>query len=147
MQVATEITTFTCICCPLGCRLEVSFGEDGQVEVEGNTCARGAAYAVEEATAPSRMVTGLAQVEGRLEPVSVKTASPVPKERMADVLAALRDLRALPPVGGGRRAAGRRLRHRRGRGGHQERQVGTPGSRARRRVRGFPAVRLPGGRP
>ena len=79
MQVATEITTFTCICCPLGCRLEVSFGEDGQVEVEGNTCARGAAYAVEEATAPSRMVTGLAQVEGRLEPVSVKTASPVPK--------------------------------------------------------------------
>ena len=46
-------------------------------------------------TAPSRMVTGLAQVEGRLEPVSVKTASPVPKERMADVLAALRDLRAL----------------------------------------------------
>ena len=39
MQVATEITTFTCICCPLGCRLEVSFGEDGQVEVEGTITA------------------------------------------------------------------------------------------------------------
>ena len=140
MQVATEITTFTCICCPLGCRLEVSFGEDGQVEVEGNTCARGAAYAVEEATAPSRMVTGLAQVEGRLEPVSVKTASPVPKERMADVLAALRDLRALPPVAAGDVlladvcATGVDV-------------VATPGSRARRGVRGLPAVRLPGGRP
>ena len=89
MQLATEITTFTCICCPLGCQLEVSFDEQGSVaEVSGNTCGRGAAYAEREAAAPERMVTAVLPVEGCLEPVSVKTASPVPKARVADVLAA-----------------------------------------------------------
>ena len=101
MQVATEITTFTCICCPLGCRLEVSFDEAGEAEVEGHSCARGASYAVLEATAPARMVTALAQVEGRLEPASVKTASPVPKGRVPEVLDALRRLRVAPPVHAG----------------------------------------------
>ena len=46
MQLATEITTFTCICCPLGCQLEAAFDERGGVaEVSGNTCGRGAEYA------------------------------------------------------------------------------------------------------
>lgn len=101
MQVATQITTFTCICCPLGCSLEVSFPEGGEVEVEGNTCARGAAYAREEATSPKRMVTALAQMENRLEPLSVKTASPVPKKLVPSVLAALRLLRVKAPVRSG----------------------------------------------
>ena len=36
MQLATEITTFTCICCPLGCQLEAAFDERGGVaEVSG----------------------------------------------------------------------------------------------------------------
>ena len=78
MQLATEITTFTCICCPLGCQLEAAFDERGGVaEVSGNTCGRGAEYAKREATAPERMVTAVLPVEGCLEPVSVKTASPV----------------------------------------------------------------------
>ena len=49
MQLATEITTFTCICCPLGCQLEAAFDERGGVaEVSGNTCGRGAEYAKRE---------------------------------------------------------------------------------------------------
>ena len=79
-----------------------------------------ASYAVLEATAPARMVTALAQVEGRLEPASVKTAAPVPKECVPEVLDALRRLRVAPPVHAGERAAGERVRHRRGRGGHQD---------------------------
>lgn len=60
MQLATEITTFTCICCPLGCQLEAAFDERGGVaEVSGNTCGRGAEYAKREATAPERMVTAV----------------------------------------------------------------------------------------
>lgn len=101
MQLATEITTFTCICCPLGCQLEVSFDEQGSVaEVSGNTCGRGAAYAEREAAAPERMVTAVLPVEGCLEPVSVKTA-PVPKARVADVLAACLSARLAAPVAAG----------------------------------------------
>ena len=98
MQIATEIETFTCICCPLGCNLEVSFLDDGSIEVEGNTCKRGAAYALEEATCPKRMVSALARVSGSLEPLSVKTAAPVPKDKVLEVLSCLRALHVNAPI-------------------------------------------------
>ncbi len=102
MQVATEITTFTCICCPLGCQLEVSFNADGEIdEITGNTCKRGAEYAAREATAPERMVTAVLPAAGCLEPVSVKTASPVPKKLVADVLAACMALQLEAPIAAG----------------------------------------------
>ena len=73
MQFATDVSTFTCICCPLGCSIEVSFDESGAVaEVSGHTCKRGADYAAQEAVAPERMVTAVLCVEGCLEPVSVE---------------------------------------------------------------------------
>ena len=31
MQFATDIAAYTCICCPLGCRIEVALDENGQV--------------------------------------------------------------------------------------------------------------------
>lgn len=102
MQFATDVSTFTCICCPLGCSIEVSFDEEGAVaEVSGHTCKRGADYAAQEAVAPERMVTAVLSVAGCLEPVSVKTARPVPKERMLDVLAAIAALRLEAPIAAG----------------------------------------------
>ncbi|WP_195534533.1 DUF1667 domain-containing protein [Eggerthella lenta] len=94
MQFATDIAAYTCICCPLGCRIEVALDENGQVsEVSGYTCKRGADYAAQEAVAPERMVTAVLCVSGCLEPVSVKTQRPVPKAAMKDVLAAVAALR------------------------------------------------------
>ena len=102
MQFATDIVTFTCICCPLGCRIEVALDENGQVsEVSGYTCKRGADYAAQEAVAPERMVTAVLCVSGCLEPVSVKTQRPVPKAAMKDVLAAVAALRLDAPVAAG----------------------------------------------
>ncbi|MEG1517710.1 MAG: DUF1667 domain-containing protein [Raoultibacter sp.] len=99
MLFATEVKTYTCICCPLGCQLEVSLDADGAVsDVSGNTCRRGLEYAVEEAIAPVRMVCAIAYVAGALEPLSVKTANPVPKNLIADVLAAIADLTLSVPV-------------------------------------------------
>ncbi|WP_080798247.1 DUF1667 domain-containing protein [Arabiibacter massiliensis] len=104
MQFATDVATFTCICCPLGCSIEVSFDESGAVaEVSGHTCKRGADYAAQEAVAPERMVTAVVCAAGCLEPVSVKTARPVPKDRMRDVLAAIAALRPEAPVAAGER--------------------------------------------
>ena len=102
MQFATDIAAYTCICCPLGCRIEVALDENGQVsEVSGYTCKRGADYAAQEAVAPERMVTAVLCVSGCLEPVSVKTQRPVPKAAMKDVLAAVSALRLDAPVAAG----------------------------------------------
>ena len=102
MQFATDIAAYTCICCPLGCRIEVALDENGQVsEVSGYTCKRGADYAAQEAVAPERMVTAVLCVSGCLEPVSVKTQRPVPKAAMKDVLAAVAALRLDAPVAAG----------------------------------------------
>ena len=96
-----------CIGCPMGCQLTAEVENGAVTSVTGNTCPRGDAYARRECVAPVRTVTGTVAIEGAALPVlpvrtsGVKTASPVPKERMADVLAALRDLRALPPVAAG----------------------------------------------
>ena len=102
MQFATDIAAYTCICCPLGCRIEVALDENGQVsEVSGYTCKRGADYAAQEAVAPERMVTAVLCVSGCLEPVSVKTQRPVPKAAMKDVLAAGAALRRDAPGAAG----------------------------------------------
>ena len=102
MQFATDIAAYTCICCPLGCRIEVALDENGQVsEVSGYTCKRGADYAAQEAVAPERMVTAVLCVSGCLEPVSVKTQRPVPKAAMKNVLAAVAALRLDAPVAAG----------------------------------------------
>ena len=102
MQFATDIAAYTCICCPLGCRIEVALDENGQVsEVSGYTCKRGADYAAQEAVAPECMVTSVLCVSGCLEPVSVKTQRPVPKAAMKDVLAAVAALRLDAPVAAG----------------------------------------------
>lgn len=102
MQFATDIAAYTCICCPLGCRIEVALDENGQVsEVSGYTCKCGADYAAQEAVAPERMVTAVLCVSGCLEPVSVKTQRPVPKAAMKDVLAAVAALRLDAPVAAG----------------------------------------------
>ncbi|MEG0375848.1 MAG: DUF1667 domain-containing protein [Raoultibacter sp.] len=102
MQFATEVKTYTCICCPLGCPLEVSFDQEGCViDVAGHTCARGREYALEEATDPVRMVTAIVCVQGSLEPLSVKTEAPVPKAAIREVLAAIAALRLQAPISAG----------------------------------------------
>lgn len=89
---------FICISCPVGCMLTVE-DQDGQIVVTGNACPRGKTYGVKEFTAPERMVTSSVAADGGMQPlVSVKTASPVPKAAVPDVLAAIRSARAAAPV-------------------------------------------------
>lgn len=102
MPPRTYEETYTCICCPLGCRLTVMLSQTDAgldaTDVVGYTCRRGKDYAQQEATHPARMVTAAVPVEGRLLPASVKTAAPVPKNSMLQVAETLRGLRLTPPV-------------------------------------------------
>ncbi len=88
----------TCINCPVGCRMQVVV-EDGEVKsVSGNSCNRGLNYAKQECVAPQRMVTAVVTVGNRRTPVSVKTRTPIPKEKIAACMRELGSLRIEAPV-------------------------------------------------
>ncbi len=97
----------TCINCPVGCRMKVTLSDAGEVlKVEGNTCARGDKYARQECVQPLRMITAVIPAEGSATPLSVKTASPVPKSMIGEVMAVLRETRVEAPVSIGETVVG-----------------------------------------
>ena len=85
-----------CINCPRGCELEAEVSQ-GEVKVSGQACPRGEAYARDELTNPTRMVTGLVKVAGTRRPLPVKTRTAVPKGRISDVTNLLANTTVLPP--------------------------------------------------
>lgn len=88
-----------CINCPLGCRLSVDDSDKNNIVVSGNTCPRGKTYAINEITAPKRMVTGSVKVQGGTIPMaSVKTRVAIPKELIFDSLALLKNVTLQAPV-------------------------------------------------
>ena len=90
--------TLTCIICPRGCTLTAEIAESG-ITVTGYSCPRGAAYATDEILHPMRTVTATMRVANRENTmVSVKTENPVPKERMIDVMTALRSTAVKAPI-------------------------------------------------
>lgn len=93
-----ETREMTCIICPMGCALRVT--RDGDtVHVTGNTCKRGEAYGIQEMTMPMRTVTTSILCQGSDRPViSCKTATQVPKEKIADVLEVCRRAKVQAPI-------------------------------------------------
>lgn len=94
-----SVKELTCIGCPLGCALTVTMNDNKVISVNGNTCPRGDAYARKEVTNPTRIVTSTVRVEGGVSPmVNVKTASDIPKSKIFECAAALKDVVAVAPV-------------------------------------------------
>ena len=91
----------TCINCPVGCRMTVTLEDGRVVRVEGNTCKRGERYAIQESTAPERMVTAVVPVAGSALPLSVKTRTPIPKRLIADCMKALSAVQLTAPIAAG----------------------------------------------
>ena len=87
-----ETRQLTCINCPLGCQLTVEIEGGEVVRVSGNTCKRGEVYGRKEVTNPTRIVTSSVPVLGSETErmVSVKTATDIPKDKIFDVMAALK---------------------------------------------------------
>lgn len=96
-----SVVELTCIRCPMGCQLTVVLGADGSGEVRGNRCPRGRDYGLAEATMPVRTVAASVWVPGCAEPLSVKTASPVPRELVRQVAAAIAHLKLTAPIAAG----------------------------------------------
>lgn len=105
--------TLTCIICPNGCELEVSWDEnlavtgsaaDGgpqvaAVTVTGNKCPRGVVYAEQEITNPMRTIASSVKLEGGTMPlVSVRVNGPIPKAKIMDVMDVIRKTTVMAPV-------------------------------------------------
>ncbi len=91
--------TITCIGCPMVCLIEVELDEaGGYLSSKGWSCNIGKRYAQEEVTAPVRTVTALVNVTDRPEPLSVKTAAPIPKGSIFDCLKDIRNLKVQAPI-------------------------------------------------
>lgn len=96
----SETRGLTCIRCPRGCQLVATIEGESVTAVTGNACPRGAAYAADEVCHPMRCVTTtVAVTDSPLDAVvSVRTDGDVPKEKVADVVAALATVRLEAPV-------------------------------------------------
>ena len=96
-----ETRQLTCIGCPMGCALTVEFekGNRDSVKVSGNTCKRGELYAIDEVTAPTRMVTGTVKVSNRENLVApVKTKNVISKDKVFLVANELKNLSVDAPA-------------------------------------------------
>lgn len=93
-----SISECVCVCCPQGCMIQVDTTEDGLMSVRGNACARGVEYALAEVTRPKRILTMTVPAAGSLEPLSVKTSAPVPKEMISKVINEITQYRITLPV-------------------------------------------------
>ncbi len=90
--------TITCIVCPRGCTMTVQ-DVGGKLTVTGNTCPRGEKHAIAEVTAPVRTLTSVVRVSNREDTmVSVKSAAPIPKGKMMDIMQRIRAAEVAAPV-------------------------------------------------
>ncbi len=90
---------YTCISCPMGCPLTLTVGDDGALTVSGNSCKRGENYAKEEYSAPKRVITATVACSAPEFPrIPVKTATPLPKPMVADLLKELKNVHLSLPV-------------------------------------------------
>lgn len=88
-----------CISCPVGCELDVTLDEGKIIDVEGNSCKLGLDYAEQEIFDPRRMVASTVRVKNGFHPlVPVYTEKPIPKPKIFEVLAQLRDIELEAPI-------------------------------------------------
>lgn len=89
-----------CIICPNGCRMNVTVdGQNNVMLVENALCERGKAYAVDEIQHPRRRITSTVRVvDGILPLVSIKSDSPIPKEKLQEAVTELKKLELKAPV-------------------------------------------------
>jgi CxxC motif-containing protein len=84
-----------CINCPRGCSLHI----DENLNVTGNFCPRGKAYAISEVTNPTRTVTSTVYiVSDHARVCSCKTNNPIPKKLIFEVMKEIDGVKCHAPI-------------------------------------------------
>jgi CxxC motif-containing protein len=101
-KMKMETKVMNCIMCPMGCEMTVTLENGKFVSVTGNSCPRGAKYAETEVTDPRRMLTTTVRIRGGLLPLlPVVSADVLPKGKIAECVAYLRNVTVQAPVKAG----------------------------------------------
>ena len=95
----TEEKNFICVSCPIGCGLNVTI-EDGEViNVKGNNCPRGAAYAKTELKDPRRVFASTVRVKnGKLPVCPIRSKTPAPKGKLFEIAEEVAKLEVYAPI-------------------------------------------------
>lgn len=83
-----------CITCPKGCHLKVN---EETLEVTGNSCEKGAEYGKNEVTNPVRVLTSIVKMNDN-RVCSCKTDRAIPKEKIFEIMDALKTIKLNAPV-------------------------------------------------
>ncbi len=90
-----------CIVCPEGCTMEAEFETDSKkiISLAGYNCKRGIKFAEDEITNPLRMLTTTIGIDSKTaQRLAVRSNVPVPKEKIAPMIAIAKQKRAKAPV-------------------------------------------------
>lgn len=99
METQNEKKEFTCVSCPMGCRLTAYRNADGAIIVEGYTCKRGLEYGTQELQDPRRNISSTVMIAGAVLPaLPVKTSAPIPKGMIFSVMEEINKVRVSAPV-------------------------------------------------
>jgi CxxC motif-containing protein len=91
----------TCIICPKGCVITVN-AERSPWITEGNACARGATYAIQETVDPRRTLTATVAIVGApIARCPVVTSAPMPKAELISAMQRLNTLTLHAPIKAG----------------------------------------------
>jgi len=91
------MTDLICIVCPKGCHLSVD--EENGFAVTGSSCEKGEAYGKAELMHPTRTLTTTVKVRGgALRRCPVRTAAPIPRDKLFEAMAVVDRLAVAAPV-------------------------------------------------
>lgn len=94
-----ETRVFTCIECPIGCRLKADIENCRVVKVSGNKCPKGEKYAVAEVECPTRVLTSVVLAEGlSVRMVPVRTDRAIPKDKLFKAMDEIKKIRVKKSV-------------------------------------------------
>ena len=95
------VRNLLCIVCPEGCEIEVR-KEGDSLAFSGGTCRRGHEYAEQEIRNPSRILTTTVPVSGGdVAMLPVRTAEPVPKPMLMEIMADIQNISVDAPISSG----------------------------------------------
>lgn len=88
-----------CTVCPRGCRITVQGDGENVLSAEGYGCKRGLEYAGTEYAHPVRILTTTVLVDGmENDLLPVRSAQPLPREKVFQCMEVIRSVRATLPV-------------------------------------------------
>jgi CxxC motif-containing protein len=99
--IKTAKKKIRCIVCPEGCSMQAEYETDSKkiFSLSGQNCKRGIKFAEAEITNPLRMLTTTISIDSRIsQRLPVRSNVPAPKEKIASMVKAVKQIRAKAPI-------------------------------------------------